>query len=106
MAFYAYGGLADIDQAAGLLVELDNSQGSARASALFGGGQEAAKQVPLAVGEVGFVRGDFHRLHSAAANQSRQNSQSNQVICAFFYSKQTLSAAAGTSWIVNRSYRE
>jgi hypothetical protein len=42
------------------------------------------------VGEVGVVSGDFHRLKSAAANESRKNSQSNQVICAFFFFKQAL----------------
>jgi len=68
----------------------DFTQGGARAAALFGGGQEAAKQVPLGVGEIGFVRGDFHRLKSAAANQSRKNSQSNQGIFAVFFFKQAL----------------
>jgi hypothetical protein len=34
--------------------------------------------------------GDFHRLNSAAANESRANSQSNQAICAFFFFKQAL----------------
>jgi hypothetical protein len=68
----------------------DFTQGGARAAAFFGGGQKAAKQVPLVVGEIGFVRGDFHRLKSAAANQSRKNSQSNQGICAFFFLKQAL----------------
>jgi hypothetical protein len=29
--------------------------------------------------------GDFHRLKSAAANENRNNTQSNQVICAFFF---------------------
>jgi hypothetical protein len=34
--------------------------------------------------------GDFHRLNSAAANESRANSQSNQAICALFFFKQAL----------------
>ena len=62
----------------------DFAQGGARAAALFGGGQEAAKQVPLGGGEIGFVRVDFHRLNSAAANESPKNSQPTQVICVFF----------------------
>jgi hypothetical protein len=32
---------------------------------------EAAEQVPLVVGKVGVVSSDFHRLKSAAANESR-----------------------------------
>ena len=62
----------------------DLAQGGAWATALFGGGQEAAQQVPLVVSEVGVISGDFHRLKSASANESRKNSQSNQVICVFF----------------------
>lgn len=68
----------------------DFAQSGARAAAFFGGGQKAAQQLPLVVGEVGVVRGDFHRLKSAAANESRENSPSNQVICAFFFFKQSL----------------
>src|ERR1039458_8025229 len=52
---------------------------------ISGGGQEAAKQVPLVVGEIGFVSGDFHRLKSATANESRKKSQSNQGFYAFFF---------------------
>ena len=78
----------------------DVTQGGARATAFFGGGQEAAKQVPLGVGEIGFVRGDFHRLKSAAANESRQNSPSNQGICASFFFKQALTVVACfSSWM-------
>jgi hypothetical protein len=39
----------------------------------------------LVVGEVSIVSGDVHRRNSAAANQSRKTSQSNQAFCAFFY---------------------
>jgi hypothetical protein len=39
--------------------------------------------------------GDFHRPNSAAANASRENSQSNQAICAFFFFKQTLKEIKG-----------
>jgi hypothetical protein len=46
--------------------------------------------VPLVVGEICFVSGDFHRLKSASANQSPKKSQSNQVICAFLFFKQAL----------------
>ena len=66
------------------------AQGGARATAFFGGGQEAAQQVPLVVGEVGVVSGDFHRLKSAAANENRKTSQSNQAICALFFFRQAL----------------
>ncbi|MBI5774620.1 MAG: hypothetical protein HZA89_12865, partial [Verrucomicrobia bacterium] len=66
------------------------AQGGARAAALFGGGQEAAEQVPLVVGEGGVVSGDFHRLNSAAANESCEKSPSNQGISAFFFFKQAL----------------
>jgi hypothetical protein len=41
--------------------------------------------VPLVVGEIGFVSGDFHRLKSATANESRKKSQSNQGFYAFFF---------------------
>jgi hypothetical protein len=41
--------------------------------------------VPLVVGESGFVSGDFHRLKSATANESRKKSQSNQGFYAFFF---------------------
>ena len=51
---------------------------------VFGGGQEAAQQVPLVVGEVGVVGSDFHRRTGATANESHKNSQSNQAFCAFF----------------------
>jgi hypothetical protein len=54
------------------------------------GGQEAAEQMPLSVGEVRVVNSDFHRLKSAAANESRKNSQSIQVFHAFFFFKQPL----------------
>lgn len=70
----------------------DRPQRGARAAAFFGRGQEAAKQMPLVVGEVGVVSGDFHRLKSAAANESRENSPSNQAICALFFFKQALRA--------------
>ncbi len=66
------------------------TQGGARPSAFFGGGQEAAKQVPLVVGEVGVVSGDFHRLNGAAANENLKNSQSNQAFSAVFFFKQPL----------------
>ena len=72
----------------------DCAQGGAWSATFFGGGQKAAQQVPLVVGEVGFVRGDFHRLNSAAAKESRKNSQSNQGICAFFFFKQVLRSIA------------
>jgi hypothetical protein len=62
----------------------DFAQGGAGTSAFFGGGQEAADQVPLSVGEVGVVSGDFHRLKSAAANENRKNNQSNQAFYALF----------------------
>ena len=62
----------------------DLAQGGAWAAAFFGGGQEAAEQMPLIVGEGGVVSGDFHRLNCAAANKKLKNYQSNQVICAFF----------------------
>src|ERR1019366_7724715 len=63
----------------------DFAEGGARAAPFFGGGQEAAKQVPLVVGEICFVSGDFHRPKSATANESRKKSQSNQVFYAFFF---------------------
>jgi hypothetical protein len=37
------------------------------------------------VGEICFVSGDFHRLKSATAKESRKKSQSNQVFYAFFF---------------------
>ena len=70
------------------------AQGGAWTPAFFGGGQEAAEPLPLVVGEVGIVSGDFHRLNCAAANESRKNSQSNQVICALFFFKQALRVSA------------
>jgi hypothetical protein len=48
------------------------------------------------VGEVGVVSSDFHRLKSATANQSPKNSQSNQVICAFFFFQTGSESLAGT----------
>ena len=60
------------------------AQGGAWAAAFFGGRQEAAQQVPLFVGEVSVVSGDFHRLKSAAANESPQNSPvKSSVFCVF-----------------------
>jgi len=48
----------------------DFTQGGARAAAFFGGGQEAAQQVPMVVGKVGVVSSDFHRPHCATAKES------------------------------------
>ena len=62
------------------------TQGGARAAPFFGGGQEAAKQVPVVVGEIGLVMGDFHRLKSAAANQSRKKQPvKSSDLCVFLF---------------------
>ena len=48
------------------------AQSDAWAAAFFGGGQEAAQQTPLFVGEVSIVSGNFHCLKSTAADANRK----------------------------------
>ena len=48
------------------------AQGGAWTTAFFGGGQEAAEQLPLVVSEVGVVGSDLHRLTGATAKESQK----------------------------------
>jgi hypothetical protein len=79
----------------------DSPQRGARSVPLFGGGQKGFQELPLGVGEVGFVGGVFHRLNTAAAKVSRTSARPRSSHCRHFTPLSSLRSPPNRNLIPN-----